>query len=146
MLRRVARTLRGIFLVVGIGATLFTGITAFVQLSVISDWPPRKTSVMVGFGRAEVSWLQTAPDDLPLDPPGVNLTCHSFALNPGWLPTLRRFDQPSIPYKSMVFSVPFWLLAAVCLPWPVTSFLVRRRRRGRGFEVEARGAVPTADS
>lgn len=32
--------------------------------------------------------------------------------------------------------IPLWLLAAVCLAWPVTSFIVaRRRRRGRGFEV-----------
>ena len=34
--------------------------------------------------------------------------------------------------------LPNWLLAAVCLAWPVTSFLIaRRRRRGRGFAVEA---------
>ena len=33
--------------------------------------------------------------------------------------------------------VPLWLLAAICLVWPVTSLLLaRRRRKGRGFEVE----------
>jgi hypothetical protein len=34
---------------------------------------------------------------------------------------------------------PLWLLAAICLAWPVTSMLLARRgRKGRGFEIEVR--------
>jgi hypothetical protein len=38
-----------------------------------------------------------------------------------------------------IISFPLWLLAFLCLAWPVTSFVIARRRRGtRGFEVEAK--------
>jgi hypothetical protein len=46
-------------------------------------------------------------------------------------------------------SIGIWLLAFLCLAWPVTSFVIARRRRGtRGFEVEAKDidAVSTVDS
>jgi hypothetical protein len=40
--------------------------------------------------------------------------------------------------------LPLWLLAFLCLAWPVTSFLIaRRKRKGRGFEVEAKAASST---
>jgi hypothetical protein len=45
------------------------------------------------------------------------------------LPTVE-FDR----YLTLKF--PLWLLAFLCLAWPVTSFLLSRRRRGRGFAVE----------
>ena len=51
-------------------------------------------------------------------------------------PHVQRVSASYYTTTSVAF--PLWLLAAVCLAWPVTSFLVRRRRRGRGFEVEAK--------
>jgi hypothetical protein len=33
-------------------------------------------------------------------------------------------------------SCPLWLLAFLCLAWPVTSFILARRRHKRGFPVE----------
>src|SRR5687768_13919676 len=45
-------------------------------------------------------------------------------INP-YFPTVMLADGFNI------LSLPLWLLAAVCLAWPVTSLLVRRRRRGR---------------
>ena len=44
--------------------------------------------------------------------------------------------------------IPLWLLAVLCLAWPVTSFVIARRRRGtRGFDVEPsqRAEVGTAE-
>jgi hypothetical protein len=39
--------------------------------------------------------------------------------------------------------VPLWMLALLCLAWPVTSsILARRRWKGRGFAVEAGGGGP----
>ena len=52
-------------------------------------------------------------------------------------------------FHVVVLVIPLWLLAFICLAWPVTSFIVRRRRRkARGFEVEAKtgAAVPPPDS
>ena len=34
-----------------------------------------------------------------------------------------------------VINIPLWLPALLCLAWPVTSFLLARRRRRRGFPV-----------
>src|SRR5687767_12391167 len=45
--------------------------------------------------------------------------------------------------------IPIYCVAFLCLAWPVTSFVIARRRRGlRGFEVQAVGgnAVSTVDS
>ena len=63
-------------------------------------------------------------------------------------PDFGSLASPLLPHFSssqdeVLATAPLWLLAAVCLAWPVTSLLVRRRRRGRGFEVEAKdgGAV-----
>ena len=33
-------------------------------------------------------------------------------------------------------AIPLWLLAFICLAWPVTSFILARRRHKRGFPVE----------
>jgi hypothetical protein len=49
----------------------------------------------------------------------------------------RRDDGADVVQETKrVLSIPLWLLAFLCLAWPVTSFLLARRRRGRGFEVE----------
>src|SRR5688572_174477 len=48
----------------------------------------------------------------------------------------------NFPAKVTTLRLPLWLLAAICLVWPVTSLLLaRRRRKGRGFTVEAAGAA-----
>jgi hypothetical protein len=58
-------------------------------------------------------------------------------------------EQYGPEWISYVVRLPLWLLCAICLAWPVTSFVIaRRRRKGRGFEVEARpgAAVPPPHS
>jgi hypothetical protein len=60
-------------------------------------------------------------------------------------PSFQRWEVTG----SYQLNIPLWLLAFLCLAWPVTSFVVaRRRRRTRGFEVEAKAdsAVSTVDS
>ena len=52
-----------------------------------------------------------------------------------------RYESSFSPgFRMHQVSIPVWLLAVFCLAWPVTSFLVRRRRRGRGFAVETKTA------
>ena len=36
-------------------------------------------------------------------------------------------------------SLPLWLPCVICLAWPVTSFIIARRRHKRGFPVEPKG-------
>ena len=46
-----------------------------------------------------------------------------------------EFDDQAI--AGLIFiTIPIWLLAAICLAWPVTSFVIARRRHWRGFPVE----------
>ena len=47
----------------------------------------------------------------------------------------RRLTPPSSS-QEITLTLPLWLLAAGCLAWPLTSFLIARRRRRRGFAVE----------
>ena len=39
------------------------------------------------------------------------------------------------PSGSTMLDIPLWLLAFLCLAWPVTSFIIHRRRHKRGFPV-----------
>ena len=68
-----------------------------------------------------------------------------------WWPFAGKMDTTYDIYiwRGGFVVVPLWLVAFLCLAWPVTSFiLARRRRKGRGFEVEARAgaAVPPPES
>jgi hypothetical protein len=68
---------------------------------------------------------------------------------PRYDPGLRPALWPSLSVTDDGFarevSLPLWLLAAVCLVWPVTSLLLARRRKGRRFAVEpAADAAPPA--
>jgi hypothetical protein len=58
----------------------------------------------------------------------------SMSWHPALWPAFSR--GPFGPVVMTSLRIPLWLLAAVCLAWPVTSFIVARWRRGRGFEVE----------
>jgi len=44
-------------------------------------------------------------------------------------------------------TLPLWLPAVACLAWPATSFVVRRRKRKRGFSIDpaASAADPSSD-
>jgi hypothetical protein len=55
-----------------------------------------------------------------------------------------RTDRIARMFNGFLILTPFWLFALWCLAWPVASLLLaRRRRRGRGFEVEGLGrSVP----
>jgi hypothetical protein len=55
-----------------------------------------------------------------------------------WVPSFNRYGTHAGTGETVI-EMPLWLLASICLVWPVTSFIIaRRRRKGRGFEVEAK--------
>ena len=60
------------------------------------------------------------------------------------MPPVLRSDEvfdPTAPRpRQWTLYIPLWLLAFICLAWPVTSFIIHRRRHKRGFPVEPKGA------
>ena len=90
----------------------------------ISPWPGDHARFVFGDGVLWINIVTQAPE------PSLN--------NPMQLAVHRITERGSLDATRNAV-IPLWLLAAVCLAWPVTSLLVQRRRRGRGFEVEAKG-------
>ena len=146
MLRRLAR-------IVGVG--LFALGTVFLI------WLPVSYFVLVAFFLSSPRWM---PEALVLAREGavaVSITVDSdqritdgFQLvygpiglapekSPTWSPLLPRITRPFVPeYNHTRFAIPLWLLAAICLAWPVTSFIIHRRRHKRGFPVEPADSTP----
>src|SRR5688500_17121189 len=130
MLRRMVRALRILLLVVGLGFLALWPVSGFFQITLESPWPFEVT--VLASRRGEVGMYFYA--ELPTaDRPRPGFTLYPLD-EYSWVP-----GRPGIlhadfgPLKLTQVTLPLWLLAAVCLAWPVTSFLVRRRR-GRGFE------------
>ena len=134
MLRRIAQALRVLLSLLGVALLVWLAVSwrycAFVSLA-----SPRAVAVFTSNGSVHVFFSNTWIDE------------SSYAVG-------RSFDwgqgdewiRPRVESTAggAGGTIPIWLLAVMCLAWPVTSFLVRRRRRG--FEVEAKdgGAVPDA--
>ena len=129
MLRRVSQALRLLLLALGILLIAWTPFSWFN--------PPGMSHPLVelslGNGALEMRF------NPPWAEPGL-----SFGV--GGLSSDRRYYSRGLwatyqvdRWGTMV-SVPLWLLAAVFLAWPVSSFIAaRRRRKGRGFEVRTEG-------
>ena len=53
---------------------------------------------------------------------------------------IERYIGPDWGLVNSWLTIPLWLLAAVCLAWPVTSLILHRRRQKRGFPVESKAS------
>jgi hypothetical protein len=63
------------------------------------------------------------------------------AMGPWWFRT-TTINAPT--FKGTYWDCPLWIPLVLLLAWPVTSLLLtRRRRKGRGFAVEANAAGST---
>jgi hypothetical protein len=138
MLRRVARALRLFLVVCGLGLLAWIPVSLAYRVEVVSGRPHGLWIFQVGHGGVTMRHLHSDHLFQEIGP-------YSEIVNVGTLP----WQLSLMPYKSSTrvstrVELPLWLLAAVCLAWPVTSLLVRRRRRGRGFEVEAKAAGDSA--
>src|SRR5687768_3231902 len=133
MLRRVARALRNGLLLLGLALLAWLPFSSFfyaqLQLSLAEVCVGAMTRDDYFFLYVEYLDFRTSSFEagsLPYGPPSEDrLQDH---LVPSW------YWYHSVKLWSWI-QLPLWLLAFLCLAWPVTSFLVRRRRRGRGFEV-----------
>jgi hypothetical protein len=147
MLRRIVRSLRTFLLVVGVLCVAYIPVSyrfAFVVAT------PRAAAVAFNGGLAtQISSSATPATYLPEAELGFRSAPRPGDWSPwGIIDTGTLWLGISVEaedFSVSAYRIPLWLLAAVCLAWPVTSFVVRRRRRGRGFEVEANAdAAPPA--
>ena len=54
-----------------------------------------------------------------------------------WRPRYLYYSDADT--TTVVVGVPLWLLSLLCLAWPVSSFIIARRKQKRGFPVEPSG-------
>src|SRR5688500_8267341 len=136
MLRRVARFLRGGLFAFGVVIVLLLPVT--FGYSLVMEWRFQTcaTGGWLDTGVAAFGFARQNP--IPPGKPFV-FELHrgsrvKFLTNPIWPEVINQTNARG--GRLFVLSSPLWLLAFLCLAWPVTSFLLARRRRGRGFPVE----------
>ena|SRR5687768_9811210 len=138
MLRRVGRVLRVLLFVIGTAFLISIPLNWLWWGSALSTWPFKRTYIHWKDGCIQLSFLTRSDRNIPLDDAGFNLEAGpvQYGLRPRhhWWPEFSRFVDPGWVSTSLL--VPLWLLAFLCLAWPVTSFIVARRKRRRGFPVE----------
>jgi hypothetical protein len=148
MRRRASRVLRVLLFLLAIGLLGCIPLNNYVAARWTSRWPPERVIVTWASAAIEISWLEEVSPNIPLDPAGLEIESGpaSYGLLPKYSarPFFERFTVSG--WASTTLHLPLWLLAAICLAWPVTSLLLaRRRRKGRGFAVEpAADAAPPA--
>jgi hypothetical protein len=164
MRHRVGRWLRVLLLVAGVLLIAWLPIsffvTGFIRVNARTVYAGNGClSITYGFSRereAEHFPLLTRDGAATRASPPAS----SSALDPTPPPVLHDFDSgihlnERIYFSSAVRSdvlwpslnrikgyqlvLPLWILAAICLAWPTTAFVARRRKRQRGFLVELEG-------
>ena len=129
MLRRVARGLRLLLFTLGVALLVWFPVSFYYQISLLAPWP---------FGGAQLWSLEGS---LKLFVFKADEAVPGYAASAG----RQYFDSVladqfwvTVEWRDIYHvHVPLWMVALLCLAWPVMSFVMRKRRR-RGFEVEAR--------
>jgi hypothetical protein len=149
MLRRVARVLRVGLAMLGVVFLIALSTTLLFD---VRFWLPVSVGPAIGLETKDATLLVfIIPRHIAEHRDEVVLWRRPL-VNRGWGFRLHRayeFDEFSSPFaaffrdrtdgEAYVF-IPLWLLAAVCLAWPVSSFILHRRRQKRGFPVEPRAS------
>ena len=145
MLRRVLRVLRVGLFVVGALVLVWLPISFYYW---VFAWSPQwmreevDTNLTIADGAAVVVYPDVwydPPDSLWIEKRVRTVDPDGNFLSPSFTTVdLRIAANATVTTVSVAtVSIPLWLLAAICLAWPVTSLLLARRRgKGRGFEVE----------
>ena len=135
MLRRALLVLRIAFAALGVVCVLLLAGSTFLHASVFSRWPPEAVYATLEPGSLHLGWWQDASSpDLSLSASSVVLHRIDPVMPTEWWPRVVKVRFPGAVATAV--HLPLWLLAFLCLAWPVTSFVARRK--GRGFGVEVR--------
>src|SRR5687768_14476513 len=120
MLRRAAWVLRVLLLVLGAAVLLWLPVSFLLIAAVSLPFPKQASSIDSTRGRLTVSVLQQGALEVPFEVQVLRARIgtpldRSLALRPQVL----RVNQPG--WRATTVHVPLWLLAFLCLAWPVTS-------------------------
>ena len=144
MRRRVTSSLRRALATIGLLMLVWTPISYFVEAWVSYPWSRASVSLAVWSGHFDGKLISLdAPREVPARP--IARFRHDPDMCEFWewplYPRLHRTSMSSSKGTITSCWIPLWLPALLCLAWPVTHFLLARRRRRRGFPVEPRSAA-----
>src|SRR5688572_30681409 len=121
MLRRIARVLRLLLFVLGISLLAALPVTFKVTAHVRP--PSSVPRCVLSLDSGAVCLFVPDNDEFFVE---------GFTADLGWYPddSIGRALLPTMsrsqPYSDLNFSLPLWLLAFLCLAWPVTSSILAR--------------------
>ena len=119
--------------VVGVAVTLFAVATCFFWVSARAGGSPRWVEVTAYGGGCSIFFAsESRSSGLPWN--AGYLVERSTGFTAFRFPSVTLGGNTDV--GTLMVYVPLWLPAVLCLAWPVTSFLLARRRRRRGFPVE----------
>ena len=152
MLRRVARVLRVGLVVIGITVLLWLPFSLFFIAGM--SWEGSAVASEAGALRIWHIWDMEALEGVLATEFRADVGQRDASLLGDEESLVKDALVPSVSdrlvgFRDTLVTIPLWLLVVICLAWPVTSFIVARRRgKGRGFEVEAKAgdAVSPSDS
>ena len=144
----LGRVSRGILYLLGAVALLVLVLDCITDFHLETKWPVDRGHVTVAAGVVQVGYEDIPQRRLLMWPPpqtGFEFHAPAFRLP---LATYHSISNPN-GYKYRGIGAPLWLIAFLALAWPVTSFILARRKPKRGFPVEPKppdAAVPPATS
>src|SRR5687768_6122480 len=137
MPRRVARALRGLLFAIGLLLTLAFVYSFFFGVLVRSAYPSASVAFWLAGGVVGVQAEYPGPDE------DVGIRAWHSRATGEWqwadaaIPAFGHgppiVSHPPASTTITEIQLPLWLLAFISLAWPVTSFILARRRRKRGF-------------
>ena len=132
MLRRVLRTLRILLAILGVVLLIWVPASLYLYVSLRAPWPAGGAELRAVEGAVSVI-IHRQDDVFVTYTASLERQYYTSVFMDHLWPVVQSWQD--IHYVQ----IPLWLLAAICLAWPVTSYVVQRRRRGRGFAVETGG-------
>ena len=136
-------------LVVGVASLAAIPISSIFSLHVRVPWPEECSGLLVAEGRIAVERIYELPLVIPRRPFELAVFRHETKLDVWASPQLLHIVDRNLGYYAVAVIMPLWVPAFICLAWPVTSFILARRKSKRGFPVEPKppdAAAPPSTS
>jgi hypothetical protein len=144
---RAARFACITLLILGLALLLWLPISFKVWVTTSPPWPRgfivASFSGTLGISAIESQHRHLYPPKLEFSvfPRDTQLYLTPEALRPRvWKGEYVPNWANGVTVRTTTIFVPIWLLSFLCLTWPVSSFVIARRRGKRGFPIEPSGA------